>query len=164
MTNKTYEVRLSEARAVRKALVNPVKAKTVDEAVEEAVEVILAEVGKPGTNYKQVTPAERKRLKGLIEYYRKKKHPWRQCVEDNTKRFGLERAKRVCSVLKDLIYNSTKWRKGPGKANMSEDYDFSDFPEFSDDLAVMLENLPEDVIDEVVDILEDVDLKEEVTD
>jgi hypothetical protein len=69
----------------------------------------------PGTNWVQVTPAERKRLSGLIEYYRKKPKPFTACVNDNTKRFGRERAQRICAVLKDLIMGGTGWRKGSRK-------------------------------------------------
>ena len=63
-------------------------------------------------NYQLVGPAARHKLKGLINYYRKKPHPWQACVNDNTKRFGPEGAKKVCSVLTDLERGTTKWRKG----------------------------------------------------
>ena len=72
-------------------------------------------------NYQRVTPSERKKLRGLMNYYRKKAHPFRSCVEDNTKRFGKERAERVCAVLKDLIKGTTKWRGEERKKNLSED-------------------------------------------
>lgn len=36
------------------------------------------------------------------------------CVRDNTKRFGPDRAARVCATLKDIIWGTSKWR---GKAN-----------------------------------------------
>lgn len=75
----------------------------------------MPEVGKPGTNWKQVTPANRRKLSALIEHYRKKPHPFTSCVRDNTKRFGPERAKRICAVVKDLGRRTTKWRKGGGK-------------------------------------------------
>jgi len=64
----------------------------------------------PGVNWKQVTPAERARLQGLINHYRGKPHPFTACVRDNTKRFGPDRAKRICAVLKDLIEGGTGWR------------------------------------------------------
>jgi hypothetical protein len=73
----------------------------------------------PGINWTQVTPEERKKLQGLIEHYRKKPHPFTACVRDNTKRFGHERATRICAVLKDLIHGGTGWRKG-GKRKMTE--------------------------------------------
>lgn len=73
----------------------------------------------PGINWTQVTPAERARLSGLIEHYRKKPHPFTACVRDNRDRFGPERAKRICAVLKDLIEGGTHWR---GKdRSMAED-------------------------------------------
>ena len=78
------------------------------------------ETGKPGINWLQVAPEDRKRLEGLIEHYRGKPHPFAACVRDNTERFGRERAERVCAVLKDLIEGGTGWRKGA--KSMSEEY------------------------------------------
>jgi hypothetical protein len=66
------------------------------------------------TNYKAVTPAAKNKLKGLLKFYAKKAHPFAACVRDNTKRFGPDRAKKVCAVLKDIIRGTTKWR---GKNN-----------------------------------------------
>ena len=79
----------------------------------------MAEVGKPGTNWKAVTPENRKKVSGLVRFYMKKPHPFTACVRDNTKRFGPERAKRVCAVVKDLGHGGTGWRKG-GKAREDE--------------------------------------------
>jgi len=101
--------------------------------VDEAVEIILAEVGKPGINYKQVTPQNKARLRGLMQYYAKKPHPFRACVRDNRKRFG-PRTEGVCAVLKDLIMNTTKWRHGG--QNMSEDGMFSVVTATEDGLAL----------------------------
>lgn len=70
--------------------------------------------GKPGPNAAQVGPEERRRLAPLIKHYMSKPHPFTACVRDNTKRFGEERAKRVCAVVKDLGAGTTKWRKGRG--------------------------------------------------
>lgn len=58
-----------------------------------------------------VGPAARARLRGLINYYMKKPHPFTACVRDNTKRFGRERAERVCATLKDIGEGTTHWRK-----------------------------------------------------
>jgi thioredoxin reductase len=66
--------------------------------------------GKPGVNWKQVSPENRKKLNGLIEHYRKMPRPFTSCVRDNTKRFGPDGAKRVCAVLKDLMHGGTDWR------------------------------------------------------
>lgn len=73
---------------------------------------MATEVGKPGTNFKQVSPEHKKKLGPLIKHYRKYEHPFTQCVTDNIKRFGKERAERVCAVLKDLMKRTTKWRNG----------------------------------------------------
>lgn len=42
------------------------------------------------------------------------------CVRDNTKRFGGERAEKVCAVLKDLGHGGTGWRKGRKKGPVTE--------------------------------------------
>jgi hypothetical protein len=84
-------------------------------------------VGKPGTNWKQVGPADRKKIAPIVRHYMKSPHPFTACVRDNTKRFGPERAKRICAVVKDMGARTTKWRKG-GKGRVAEapsdvDYD-----------------------------------------
>ena len=62
-----------------------------------------------------VTPADKKKLNGILDHYKGMAHPFTACVRDNTKRFGPEGAKKVCAVLKDLNEGTTKWRKGPKK-------------------------------------------------
>jgi hypothetical protein len=61
-------------------------------------------------NWQRVTPAERKKMAGLLNYYRKNPHPFTACVRDNRKRFG-PRTEQVCAVVKDLIEGGTDWRK-----------------------------------------------------
>jgi hypothetical protein len=75
-------------------------------------EALREETGKPGTNFKQVTPENRKRINPIVRHYMKMAHPFTACVRDNTKRFGPERAKRICAVVKDMGAGTTKWRKG----------------------------------------------------
>ncbi len=83
----------------------------------------MAEVGKPGANWKAVTPANRKTVNPLVKHYMKMAHPFTQCVADNTKRFGKERAEKVCAVVKDMGMRTTKWRKGGKKVKeMEVDY------------------------------------------
>lgn len=60
--------------------------------------------------HKNVSPSDRKKLKGLLQHYAKKRHPFTACVRDNTKRFGKDGAERVCATLKDVIRGTTKWR------------------------------------------------------
>lgn len=62
-----------------------------------------------------VGPEARSKLRNLIRYYMGKKHPFTACVRDNTKRFGKERAERICATLKDIGTGTTKWRNR-GKA------------------------------------------------
>lgn len=97
---------LSQIKAERAALTKTGK-------VEEA------ESGKPGTNWTQVSPAARKKIDPIVKHYRGMAHPFTACVADNTKRFGPERAKKVCAVVKDMAEGTTKWRKG-GKGKVSE--------------------------------------------
>lgn len=60
-------------------------------------------------------PQKMAHLRYLVAYYRKKPHPFTQCVRDNEKRFGLERAKKICAVVKDIGEGGTDWREGPKK-------------------------------------------------
>lgn len=68
------------------------------------------EVGKPGTNWTQVNAGARRKIAPIVKHYMSRPHPFTECVRDNTKRFGEERAKRVCAVVKDLGRRTTKWR------------------------------------------------------
>lgn len=112
------EANLAAIAAERKRLLSG----KVQEAVAPAGGLLgalrEAEAGKPGTNWKQVTPKARKQLGGILAHYRKMARPFTACVRDNRKRFG-DRAERVCAVVKDLNERSTKWRKG-GKKKLSE--------------------------------------------
>lgn len=56
---------------------------------------------KPGTA--DVTPEDRKKLKGIILHYKKMAHPFTKCYNDQIKH-GLpsEHAKRRCAVVKML--------------------------------------------------------------
>jgi hypothetical protein len=72
---------------------------------------------RPGTNFIQIPPEHRKKVKPLVKYYRTKPHPFRACVRDNTKRFG-PRVNQVCAVVTDMVHGSTHWRKG-GKKHLS---------------------------------------------
>lgn len=69
---------------------------------------------KPGTA--NVSPADKKKLSGLLKHYAKKAHPFSACKRDQVKH-GLspEHANRRCAVLKDIIRGNTKWRKGGKK-------------------------------------------------
>lgn len=60
-------------------------------------------------------PQKMKHLAALVKYYRGKSHPFNQCVKDNTRRFGLKRAKGICAVVKDIGEGGTDWRKGGKK-------------------------------------------------
>lgn len=63
--------------------------------------------------HNEVGPKARNKLRGLIKFYMGKAHPFEACVKDNTKRFGVEGAKRVCATLKDIGEgDNTHWRKG----------------------------------------------------
>jgi hypothetical protein len=72
------------------------------------------------TNFLAVTPEHRKKINPIVEHYRKDPHPFTACVRDNTKRFGEERAKRICAVVKDMAEGTTHWRKGNSKLSKSD--------------------------------------------
>lgn len=71
------------------------------------------ELDGPGSA-KRVSPTAKKKLKGIIDKYKHSKTPWRDCVKDNTKRFGPEKVKAVCGVIKALGKQPTS------KAGLSE--------------------------------------------
>lgn len=99
-------------RRIALGLEAPPPALSVEEKVDLG-EAILLDT-RPGTNFQQVSPKAKKQLHGLLKFYANKPHPFAACVRDNTKRFGKDRAERVCAVLKDIIRGTTKWR---GKNN-----------------------------------------------
>lgn len=67
-------------------------------------------------NYQRVTanPRTMGYLRFLLRHYAKSPTPWRDCYKDNLKRFGPDKTKGICSVLKDTLRQSTHWR---GKNN-----------------------------------------------
>lgn len=142
------EVQLSEAQTARRS--------SLDERIEEAVELILAETGKPGTNFTQVSPHARHKLSGLLKYYAKKPHPFRACVRDNRKRFG-PRTEGICAVLKDMIRGTTRWRGhperdhgAPGALAASED---AGAVVIDDDLATLLLDMSDKTASEVESLI-----------
>lgn len=62
-------------------------------------------------NYQMVSAADKAKMAGLLNHYRKSAHPFSECVRDNQKRFG-PRTEQVCAVVKDLVHGGTDWRKG----------------------------------------------------
>lgn len=74
-----------------------------------------AEVGKPGTNWKQVSPENRKKVDPLVKHWMGHAHPFTACVNELAPEKGMEAAKRICAVVKDMGMKSTKWRKGGQK-------------------------------------------------
>lgn len=90
-------------------------ADAADEVERQRVELELdrlARVIRKGAE--NISPDDHRKLRGLLNYYRKKAHPFGACVRDNTKRFGPEGAKRVCATLKDEIEGNPYWRNKPG--------------------------------------------------
>lgn len=100
------------------------------------------------SNADRVGPVARKKLSGILKHYAKEKKPFTACVKDNTKRFGKDRAERICAVIKDIIRGTTHWRghnnpkdKGtPGVAGLSEEELVVEFAlEIDDVIAAYLE-------------------------
>lgn len=79
------------------------------EEIDRRLDLLLA-------NYQRVTanPRSMGYLRFLLRHYAKSPTPWRDCYKDNLKRFGPERTKGLCGVLKDVIRQNTHWR---GKNN-----------------------------------------------
>jgi len=125
-----------------------------DERMERALDALL--LGEGGGGAKTVGPHARKKLKGLLEYYAKKPHPFRACVRDNRKRFG-PRTEAYCATLKDIIRGTTKWRgknnpKDKGTKGLKSVEKLSE-PMIDDELALLLEQITDESIDNANRIL-----------
>lgn len=70
-------------------------------------------------NFQRVTanPRSMGYLRFLMRHYAKSPTPWTDCYKDNLKRFGPDKTKGLCGVLKDTIRQTTYWR---GKAGHSK--------------------------------------------
>jgi hypothetical protein len=115
---------------------------TIEEAMlteqefEDYISVAFANGFSKGTA--NVSPADMKRLRPILEKYKKSPHPFRACVKDNKKRFG-PNVNKYCAVIKDLIEGSTKWRgkkKGLSESTLAElfglEVDYPDILFFSE--------------------------------
>lgn len=89
-----------------------------DSDFEAYVNIALANGFSKGTA--NVSPADMKKLHGLLEHYRKQKHPFTACVRDNRKRFG-PLTEKYCAVIKDLIVGNTHWRNQKNKKHLAEE-------------------------------------------
>lgn len=78
--------------------------------IETSVDALCQELLDTGN----VSPSDFDKLKPLMRHYAKEAHPFTACVRDNSKRWGVELAKKRCAVLKDLIRGRKDWR---GKNN-----------------------------------------------
>lgn len=110
-------MKLAEAQIDRRVRGEELALATIDALVDHLCDALESEaVHLAGSsavkNYQLVGADKRKKLKGLLDHYRKDPHPFTACVTDNTKRFGAAGAKKVCAVLTDIEKNTTKWRNG----------------------------------------------------
>jgi hypothetical protein len=89
-----------------------------DEELDEYLAVAFAMGNTTGFSKgtANVSAADLKKLRPLIRFYAKKPHPFRACVQDNTKRFG-PLVNKYCAIIKDLIEGNTKWRHGGKKTS-----------------------------------------------
>jgi len=107
-----------------------------EEEFEQYISIAFANGFSKGTA--NVSPADMKRLRPILDKYRKNPHPFRACVKDNRKRFG-PNVNKFCAVIKDLIEGTTAWRgkkKGLSDSALNElfglDVDYSDVLFFSE--------------------------------
>jgi hypothetical protein len=56
----------------------------------------------PAPEPKAIGGGTRGAIGNLVRYYASKPHPFTECVRDNTKRFGKDRAERICATLKRM--------------------------------------------------------------
>lgn len=104
--------------------------------IDRTVEIMLSA--------KDVGPKARHKLRFLIRFYMRKPHPFTSCVRDNIKRFGKERAERICAVLKDIGTGTTKWRKGRQGAFAETLFSESPPPVIDDEVADLLVKISKD--------------------
>ena len=85
--------------------------------IDKRIDLLLA-----GSRYGQVTsnPRSMGYLRFLLRHYAKSPTPWRDCYKDNLKRFGPERTKGLCGVLKDTIRQTTYWRGKKGHSKVPD--------------------------------------------
>ena len=83
--------------------------------VDKRLDLLLA-------NYQAVTsnPRSMGYLRFLLRHYAKSPTPWRDCYKDNLKRFGPEKTKGLCGVLKDTIRQTTYWRGKKGHSKVPD--------------------------------------------
>lgn len=104
-------MRLAEAQDERRSR----SVALVDRSVDEVVDLIADRVNL--SNADRVGPATREKLKGPLKKYARSAHPWQECVDDLTPHKGSIAAVKICSVLKDIVRGTTKWR---GKNNPND--------------------------------------------
>jgi len=73
-------------------------------------------------NYQKVTanPRSMGYLRFLLRHYAKSPTPWRDCYKDNLKRFGPEKTKGLCGVLKDTLRQTSYWRGKKGHSKVPD--------------------------------------------
>lgn len=73
-------------------------------------------------NFQRVTanPRSMGYLRFLMRHYAKSPTPWTDCYKDNLKRFGPDKTKGLCGVLKDAIRQTTYWRGKKGHSKVPD--------------------------------------------
>lgn len=91
----------------------------LSDEIDRRLDLLLA-------NYQRVTsnPRSMGYLRFLLRHYAKDPHPWRKCYAENLKRWGPDRTKGLCAVVKDLIRQNTHWRHGVSAASRAKSAPF----------------------------------------
>lgn len=98
-----------------------------------------------------VGPHARKKLKGILDKYRKSATPFRDCKRDQIANGLPEKlANERCATLKDIIRGTKNWRKGPKKMHASEP-DLETCALIDKDVAILLDHVDARAL---VDLLE----------
>lgn len=109
--------------------------------IDDQLDVLLAA--------RNVGPQARAKLRNLIAYYAKKKHPFRACVRDNMKRFGPGRTEQICATLKDIMVGNTRWRNG-GRKGVAGSDNYSDNYVINDEVADLLLSISDEELENLV--------------
>lgn len=97
-------------------MVTDLKLASEKRSEELLMDIIDQRLDKLGlANFQRVTanPRSMGYLRFLLRHYAKSPTPWRDCYKDNLKRFGPDKTKGLCGVLKDTLRGTTKWRGHP---------------------------------------------------
>lgn len=114
-------VNLADAQVSRRAREEEILLTRIDSLLDE-IGLSQEEVDRIALSTADVTPDDRKKLKGILSRLAKLKHPFSQCMRDLAKHrpeWSDDRRKKTCAVLKQISHPQSK--SGGSKSSLSLD-------------------------------------------